>query len=215
MEKTWRNITIGLAGVFQATAMVEQLAKTGYLDTANFETAVRSLFEQQPETAESVFGGVPRLISGLKTLTSVLQDHRNPAHTDILRYSLGIFHLQKKLSKRKDMLYILGTRLEKAKQQAEHFSETHDNVIGSVADIYTDTISTFTYRIQVTGEYNYLQQNRVASQVRVLLLAGIRAATLWRQAGGSRWQMLTSRRKIEAAAAELLREAKRADLRAD
>lgn len=208
MEKSWKNVAIGLAGVFQSAAMVERLAKTGYLRTAGFETAVHSVFEQQPASAESVFGGVHHLEDGLSTLLAVLKDHRNPAHSDILRYTLGMFHLQKKLSKRRDMLQVLSARLEKAEQQAKHFGKTHENVVSNLAGIYTDTISTFPYRIQVTGEYNYLQQPRVASQVRVLLLAGIRAATLWRQAGGSRWQFLTSRRKLIAAAEALQRESR-------
>jgi high frequency lysogenization protein len=208
LEKSWKNVAIGLAGVFQATALVERLAKTGYLDTAEFETAVRSIFEQNPPSAEAVFGGTQNLVRGLETLVTVMGDHRNPAHGDILRYTLGVFHVQKKLSKKPDMLQILGTRIEKAKLQAEHFGLTHDNVVANLAGAYTDTISTFQYRIQVTGEFSYLQQTRVANQVRVLLLAAIRAATLWRQAGGSRWQLLLSREKITAAAQELLQEAR-------
>ncbi len=212
MEKSWRNIAIGLAGALQPVAMVEQLAKTGYLNTRDFETAVHSLFEQRPPSAEAVFGGLANLIKGLEVLIKTLDDHRDPAHSDILRYFLGVVHLQKKLNKRRDMLHILGTRLEKAEQQAQHFGETHDNVVGNIADIYTDTISTFQYRIQVTGEYDYLHQTRVSNQVRVLLLAAIRAATLWRQAGGSRWQLLFSRRKIANAAEELLKEAKKLEI---
>lgn len=208
MEKSWRNVAIGLAGVLQSAAMVERLAKTGYLRTDGFDTAVHSIFEQHPESAEAVFGGVQHLDDGIATLLAVLQDHRNAAHADVLRYTLGLFHLQKKLSKRQDMMQILATRLEKAALQAQHFGKTHDNVVANLAGIYSDTLSTFTYRIQVTGEYNYLQQARVANQVRVLLLAGIRATTLWRQAGGTRWQFLASRRKLIAAAEQLRQEAR-------
>jgi high frequency lysogenization protein len=35
-----------------------------------------------------------------------------------------------------------------------------------------------------------------ASKIRALLLAGIRAARLWRQLGGHRWQLVFSRRKL-------------------
>lgn len=212
MEKSWRNVSIGLAGIFQANAMVEQLAKTGYLNSDGFQTAVHSIFEQNPESAEAVFGDVHHLVKGLEVQIQILENHRDPAHSDILRYTLGVIHLQKKLSKRPDMLSVLSARLEKAALQAEHFDETHDNVIANIAAIYTDTLSTFQYRIQVTGEYNYLQQTRVANQVRALLLAAIRSATLWRQAGGTRWQLLMSRNKILDAARQLLDEAKRRDI---
>ncbi|WP_185230612.1 high frequency lysogenization protein HflD [Teredinibacter franksiae] len=203
MEKSWQNIALALAGVVQCAHQVEELAKTGYLKTAQFETAVNSLLNQNPNSTEEVFGGVPALAVGLEALEQLLHNHRDPKHADAMRYILGIIHLQKRLAKRKDLLHTIGNRLEKAQQQAEHFGPAHDNVVGNIADIYTDTISTFAFRIQVTGEYSYLQQNRVASQIRALLLSGIRAATLWRQVGGTRWHLLFYRSKLVNAVTEL------------
>lgn len=190
----------------QAIKLVEQLAKTGYLQTEQFETAVRSLLDQNPATTESVFGGVKHLRDGLELLEQLLHNHREPRNADVLRYLLGVLHLQKKLARRKDLLYVIGNRLEKAAGQVAHFGFTHDNVIANIADVYSDTISKFQFRIQVVGEYHYLQQQRVANQVRTLLLCAIRAATLWRQVGGSRWQLLFYRRKLRACAIDLLRD---------
>ena len=42
----------------------------------------------------------------------------------------------------------------------------------------------------------HLQQPNNAAKIRALLLTGIRAARLWRQLGGHRWQLLFSRRKL-------------------
>jgi len=39
-----------------------------------------------------------------------------------------------------------------------------------------------------------------AAKIRALLLAGIRAAVLWQQLGGSRWKLFWSRRKYVATA---------------
>ncbi len=205
MQKSWRNITIALAGVIQAANLVEQVAKTGYLNTEEFETAVQSLLTQTSDDTESVFGGVHQVRHGLEILGDLLQDHRNPKYSDVLRYVLGVMHLQKRLARRSDVLYVIGNRLDKANDQVQHFSPTHDNVISNIADIYSDTISKFQYRIQVMGEYSYLQQPRVANQVRVLLLAAIRAATLWRQVGGSRWQLIFYRNRLKASAEELIK----------
>ena len=206
MEKSWRNQAIALAGALQSIKLVEQLAKTGYLKTEPFETAVKSLLVQSPDTTESVFGGAQNLRDGLELLDQLLSNHRDPRNADVLRYLLGVLHLQKKLSRRSEVLYIIGTRMEKVETQVEHFGYTHDNVVGNIADIYSDTISKFQYRIQVTGEYHYLQQPRVANQVRTLLLCAIRAATLWRQIGGSRWQLLFYRSRLAEATTELLRQ---------
>lgn len=209
MDKSWRNIAIALAGMTQCAVLVEELAKTGYLKTGEFETAVASLINQNPTSAEDVFGSVAALREGLERLHELLQNHRDPEHADVLRYVLGIVHLQKRLAKRKDVLYVIGNRLDKVRHQIDHFGPGHDNVVSNIADVYTDTISKFPYRIQVTGEYSYLQQSRVAAQIRTLLLAGIRAATLWRQLGGSRWHMLFYRSQLTAATDELRREARR------
>ncbi len=210
MSKNWNDLSIALAGLFQATGLVEQLAKTGYVPTDSYKCSIESLLELNPADTLAVYGGdITNLHFGLTVLRDVLQQtsigQQRQQHADALRYSLGILHLQKKLSGRKDMLGVIGSRLKQAAQQAEHFSTTHENVIANIGGLYTETISTFRFRIQVTGDYNYLQQQRIAHQVRALLLAGIRSATLWRQLGGNRWQLLMHRKKIAEAADNLLR----------
>lgn len=199
-------MAIALAGLIQASEQVEQLAKSGYLQTATFETALRSLLAQTPESVESVYGGIDKIRQGAGTLAELLANHRDPKHADILRYTLGIIHLQKKLAARSEVLYVVGTRLEKVQHQVNHFGYSHDNVVANIADLYTDTISKFQYRIQVTGEYSYLQQQRIANQIRALLLSGIRSATLWRQLGGTRWHLLFYRKQMNSAATQLVNE---------
>ena len=193
----WRNRTIALAGLAQSASAVDQLARSGYLDTELFATAAGSLFEQNPAAVAAVFGGEAAVASGAQTLIGLLQtqltgDRGNP----ILNYSLGAIHLQRLLQKRPRMLDEVGQRLAKAQHQREHFGTTHDNVVANLADIYTSTLSTLRFRIHVTGEYQYLQQPRLAAQVRVLLFAGVRAAMLWRQLGGSRLHFILHRQNL-------------------
>jgi high frequency lysogenization protein len=201
----WDNISIALAGIFQATGLVEQLAKTGQVPTDPYRISIESLLVMNPANTLDVYGGsVANLRQGLERLRDVLQNGQ-AAHADALRYSLGALHLQKKLSANTAMLKEVGTRLQQAAHQAEHFSSTHENVIANIGGLYTDTISTFRFRIQVSGDYNYLQQQRIAHQVRALLFAGIRSAILWRQVGGNRWQLLLGRKKILGSVENLLR----------
>lgn len=209
MSSNWNDISIALAGLLQACAQVEQLAKTGYLKTEEFETAVNSLYVTSPDSVLEVFGSVAALESGLEHLQTMLENYRRSPSTDLFRYALGVMHIQKRLAKRPEVLSVIAERLQRAETQSEHFGATHDNTVSNIADIYSDTISKFQYRIQVTGNYNYLQQDRVANQVRTLLLTAIRASTLWRQIGGSRWQFIFNRRDIIEAAHSLLQEAKK------
>lgn len=208
METSWRNQTIALAGAMQALTTLEQLAKTGYSKSDEIETAVSSLFNTQPESVEAVYGNIGKLESGFDTLERLLTHYTLPENSDLLRYVIGIIQVEKTLSRKKDVLDIVGSRLDIAKQQSSHFGITHENVIGNIADIYSDTISKFRYRIQVTGNINYLQQARVANQVRTLLFAAVRSIILWRQTGGRRWQIVIYRKKILEQCHELQREAK-------
>jgi high frequency lysogenization protein len=207
VSKNWHDLSIALAGIFQATGLVEQLARTGYVPSDYYRCTIETLFQFDPPDTRAVFGDLKDLEFGLKILHDVLQQG-NRRHSEALRYALGVLHLQAKLRGRKDMLGVVGSRLQQAAQQARHFSSTHDNVVGNLGDLYGETISTFRFRIQVSGDPGYLQQARIASQVRALLLAGIRSATLWRQVGGNRWQLLFKRRQLLAATDQLLREAR-------
>lgn len=210
MQNSWRDKTIALAGITQPVDMVDQLARTGYLNSKDFEVCIQSLFIQSPDKVIDVFGEVGNLRRGLDVLLRLLTEQRTLERgNQMLGYCLGISHLQKRLSKSPAMLDTISQRLEQARHQLEHFGPAHDNVIANLADLYTETVSTFPFRIQVAGDSQYLQQKRVANQVRVLLFAGIRASMLWRQIGGNRWQLFLHRKRIAGAARELLSECPR------
>ncbi len=204
MSKNLQDTTLALAGIVQAAILVEQVAKTGQLQADAFQYSIASLFDLNPANTLAVYGGnAQNLRLGLENLGVMLKGQHQ--HQDAMRYALGALHLQKKLAERNDMLKTVASRIEIAASQAEHFSSTHENVISNLAQLYSDTISTFRFRIQVMGDYNYLQQPRIASQIRALLLAAIRSAMLWRQVGGSRWQLLLKRKAIAETASDLLR----------
>jgi high frequency lysogenization protein len=211
MDNTEQQV-LALAGLFQACAMVEKLAKTGICPQAAYRCSSESLFVQCPEDTLSVYGSLGGLQFGLELLTEMLHDHRHTKQADALRYALGIMHLQKKLSKKPDMLNIMGARIEQASDKAKHFESLHENVIGNIADIYSDTISTFRYRIQVNGDVNLLQQQRVANQIRALLLAAVRSAMLWRQLGGNRFHLVSGRTRLLAGAEALHLKARKESL---
>lgn len=69
-------------------------------------------------------------------------------------------------------------------------------VIANLAHAYSQTLSRLTPRILVQGEPGLLKNPEVANRIRALLLAGIRAAVLWRQTGGSRLRLLFRRKRI-------------------
>jgi high frequency lysogenization protein len=122
---------------------------------------------------------------------------------ETVRYTLSVMHLQRKLQRNQPMLATIRKRLEHISFKFQHFTDDSSAVAASVAGLYQDTISSLSFRIQVTGSMRYLSDERVANQVRSLLFSGIRAAMLWRQVGGSRWKLLFHRRALKQAIAEL------------
>ncbi|SDZ81994.1 high frequency lysogenization protein HflD [Microbulbifer marinus] len=200
----WRDQALALAAIFQSATLVERLAKTGTAPQEQLETGVYSLFQLNADCADDIFAGSENLLPGLQVSRQLLRSRQHPEYTDCLRYALSILYLQRQLSKKSDLLAIIGSRLEKAKSQADHFTLTHENVFSNLASIYSDTLSTFRFRIQVLGDFNYLQQQRIANQIRTMLFAGVRAATLWRQLGGRRLHLLFQRKKLLAATEALI-----------
>ncbi len=201
----WRDLTLASAGILQACALVEQLARTGYVPTDAYACCIKSLYDLNPKNTQAVYGDISDLRLGVETLNTFLQSSKE-LQSNTIRYSAGILHLQKRLVKRENMLSSLTKRIEQAANQAKHFNATHENVIGNLAGIYSDTISTFQFRIQVEGDRDYLEQQRIANQIRALLLAAIRSAILWRQLGGSRLHLLFHRKKMQEGVDILLKE---------
>jgi high frequency lysogenization protein len=204
MRHTLKEQVIALAGLFQATSLVNQLARTGSLPQPEFETLMRSLFVTSPQDAEEVYGSRLELALGLRAVVSQLGDDASRRNVDKTRYTINLLQLERLLAKKPEVLGKVAADLQSMEQQLEHFELTHSNVTARLADIYLNHISTSGPRIMVSGENNYLENPHTASKVRALLLCGIRAAVLWRQCGGSRWQLLFKRRAIIKEAEALL-----------
>lgn len=209
MPYTRRDQTIALAAVFQAAQLVQQLASTGNLDQDDLATCLQSLFAIDVETAEDAYGGAHKLQRGLRSLIEQFGSREPLAHAprdmNITKYVAGVLVLERRLMKNPAMLKQIREGLERAQHQLKHFSLTHDNVLAGLAHLYTQTISTLKPRIMVQGEHLHLSNESTANRIRALLLSAIRAAVLWRQCGGSRWQLFFSRRAIVDEARAILK----------
>ncbi|MDV6578925.1 high frequency lysogenization protein HflD [Pseudomonas aeruginosa] len=192
-----RQQLIALGAVFESAALVDKLARTGQISEAPLGCMLGSLLARNPASTLDVYGGDSlNLRDDFKALASALERKPGSLQREPLRYALAMLTLERQLDKRGDMLDLIGQRLDQVEQQVQHFGLVHENVIASFASIYQDTLSTFRQRIQVHGDMRHLQVSSNAARIRALLLAGIRSARLWRQLGGSRWQMVFSRRRL-------------------
>lgn len=200
--------TVALAAIFQAATLVEQLARTGEVPNAELELLVGSLFKQNPDNFDEIYGPRPNFQAGYhgicKMMGSDVAKLKQEVKPEVMRYALSIVHLEGRLRKNTHLMNLLGENIQASVRQAEHFHITHESVIGNLADTYKQTLSTLSFRIKVTGNPQILQNSHNANKVRALLLTGIRAAILWRQVGGRRWHLLFNRKRYIKDAQSLL-----------
>lgn len=193
MSKTTTDRTIALAGIFQSAYLVDQIANKGMVDSSALESTIASIIRIDANETVDVFGGLEGVATGLSVLVKQLSAAKKDINLQVTRYVMGLLHLENKLHKSPDLMKKIGEGIDNAARQKEHFHITHENVIANLADTYKNTISTIKPQILVQGNHGFLQAPENANKVRALLFGGIRSAVLWRQCGGSRWQILFKR----------------------
>lgn len=196
---------LALAALYQALGQVRRVAGEGRSDEGLVAVCLRGLIEEyRDQGIAAVYGGGTSLRDGLERLHTQLA---NPRDMELTRYAVIILHLERKLVKHRPMLARLGEGLAQARQQADYFSPTHENVIGRLADLYADTVSQLTPRVMVHGKREWLEDPRHANLIRAMLLSAVRAATFWRQAGGGRLRLVFGRGRLQKTAHRLLEQA--------
>ncbi len=188
--------TIALAGIFQNCKQVQTLASSGKVDGFYLDVAVKAILNTSPDDTLQVFQGIAGIRDGLTLVQQQLGNGDTKRNTELTRYSISVLFLANKLLKDQAMLKQLSDGIDKAQGQVEHFGIDHSNIYASLGGLYSDTISQLNPRIMVAGEPEYLNNPDNANKVRTFLLGSIRAAVLWQQLGGSRWQLLLKRKQI-------------------
>ena len=196
MNKTNSERALAFAGILQALQLVQQTAYGKSVDQFALQTSIHSIFILDADSVQDVYGNIQGLQQGLELIKSQLHDKNKKPDLELSRYLITLLHLERKLSKRNDVLETLQQGIKRAQAQSEQFSETHTNVIANLADCYSSTISTLQPRIMVNGDSHRLSDSNTANLARSLLLSAMRSAVLWRQAGGSRIGLLLSRQKL-------------------
>ena len=204
MAKNYYDITVALAGIAQSARLVQQLAHDGQCDNQALSVSLKSILVTDAPSSLSVFGLEQDIRMGLETLPSVLTNNRQELSAELTRYVLSIMVLERKLSANRAALNELSSRISQLDRQLAHFDVESETITSAMASIYVDVISPIGPRIQVTGSPEALQRPLVQAKVRASLLAGIRAAVLWQQVGGSRLQFMFSRNRLLKQAQQIL-----------
>jgi len=204
MKANPRYLAIALAGLFQAVKLVQQTATGRYCNSVALDVCLAGLFNTEPASADTVFGGLDGLQSGLETALDQISSQRGKRDLELTRYAITILYLERKLARHPAMLDHIRAVIDNTRGQ----DMTHPDVIASLADAYKHTISTLRPQVLVNGNPEVLSNQDNQNLIRTLLLAAIRAAVLWRQCGGRRLTLLLHRKALQEALESLLNEAR-------
>ena len=193
MPQTDHDRAIALAGVMQAVDLVRNIARRGQANADDTTTCLTSLIQIDATSSAAIYGGIARLRTGLRLLEQQI-DH--PRDMELTRYAVALLGLERKLARRPELLAAIRAGIEEVIRNLPHFPVDHGNTIARFADLYLNSLSTLSPRIMVSGDPVHLNNSDNANRIRALLLAGVRAAILWRQSGGTRLTLLLRRNPL-------------------
>ena len=191
MNKTAKQ-TLALASIFQSTALVHQLASTGQCDSHTNRASLNSIVNES-DSVDKIFTSPEDLKIGFDSLKFLFEKKSIDMH-NVMLYATALINLEKKLMKKPDLLNKISNEISLINKQ-EFFDIHHSNSIARLAELYKNTLGSLNPTIMVRGEQIYLTNRHTANHIRALLLAGIRAVSLWKSQGGKTWHLLLNKKK--------------------
>ncbi len=202
-----RGLTLAVAGVFQAAALVHQIASRGDCERSALHQSGYSLIRLDVDHIEDLYGSVYGVELGLRTIIKLFAYKPDLSTKDIYQYAIAVHQLSVKLAKLQKTSDIIHQELAEVKTrfpESQDDQSQDDALHESLANLYSRTISYLTPRIIVQGSSEKLQQRASVNRVRTALFAGIRAAYLWNQLGGRRWHLILHRKEYAGMAKSIL-----------
>ncbi|EMH0134653.1 TPA: high frequency lysogenization protein HflD [Proteus mirabilis] len=198
MAKDFRDITLALAGICQASRLVQQIAYQGNADEKDVEVMINSIFNINPTSTLDVYGNqISHLKLGFQTIKAIHQAVRREKLTfELMTYQQGLINLERIINKNNDYSSHLSQKISQLERQKNYFEPLSDGLFNALAGVYSDAVSPVGPKIQVNGSIELLKNPIIQAKVRGLLLTGLRSAVLWRQVGGRRFDFLLHQKTI-------------------
>ncbi len=194
---------LAFAGVLQACQLVRQIAETGDAQTAPLAVCIDSLFRFDADSVEAVYGRAGDLRPGLLAVVKQIEGGAE-RDTMLLRLAVSVLRVERSYHANRPLHDLLREGLEQVARQRAHLGPTHPTVLTRLGELYASTISNLRPTVTVQGNPVYLQQPPIVAEIRAILLCALRSAVLWRQLGGSQWDLYLRRAQMLAAAREWL-----------
>ena len=188
---------LALAGLAQALRQVRRIAETGQADAAVLATSLDSVFRIDAATPEDVYGGAREVRPGLLLLRDYLSNQGSD--TQLPKLALAVTQLERRFSADDAVGEAVHEGILAIKPRAEQLGSSHPEVLSALGSLYAETVSHLRPKVMVQGNPHYLGQADIVAEIRAILLAALRSAVLWRQMGGSAWDIFLRRRAMQQA----------------
>lgn len=188
--------TIALAGLYQALALVQQLAWQGSSSDPCLAPSLASVLKIDTEKFIDTYELPHNLQLGLQTLRETLENRKDPRSIERNRHAISLIYLESRLQTDAQTVTALRNDIEHVTALHASRDESLTALAHDLARLYQTHISPLGPKIIIEGDPEYLKLENCADMIRALLLAGIRAVVLWRQARGKRLALLFGRSSI-------------------
>jgi high frequency lysogenization protein len=196
MFRVTSDQTIALAGLYQSLALVQNIAWKGDDNHSCMIPTIASILKLDVDHFIDVYGSIDNLQLGMQTLKTALQNKSEKRAVERTRYAINLMYLASKLEEDKKALSSLGSQIERINNQYDSVTDSLDDITQDLGGLYQECISPLGPKIIIQGDPVYLKTSQNASKIRALLLAGIRAIILWKQANGKRLTLLLGRKSL-------------------
>jgi len=196
MFKITKNQVIALAGLYQSLALVQLVAWQGDTTHSCLIPSIESALKVDVDTFIDVYGSIDNLYLGLQTLKETLEKRHDRQVVERTRYAISLMYLENKLQANSRTMSLVAGQIAHISELYHAIDESLPEITSDLGELYRTHISPLGPKIIVEGDSSYLKTAQHANLIRALLLAGIRAAVLWRQAHGKRLALLFGRRSI-------------------
>lgn len=213
-----QNRALALAAVFQATQLTHMTAMSGQKgmgESGNFyfEQLIKASLNIRPTVNHSsqtldFFNHLADISLGLKTLeSSIIQPFSSTPKSRIpkisaaklpMSYAMALLQLEKKVYRNPEYVQIIEKSQQKILKQLSFFDNNylHPSILANLAQTYVDTAGQINPRILVRGNAEAFKDTQHTNRIRASLFTGLQMAHLWRQLGGSSWNMIFRKRKL-------------------
>jgi high frequency lysogenization protein len=199
MSQLNRDKTLALAAIFQAAGLANELARKGSTDSSVEAFLTQTVLVMDTDNISEIYPSIDGLKPGLRWLEGCLLEQGRGLQNagEIIRIALGVIQVEGQFNEHEGVQNTLRTRLENINRQRvmnpDMSSTELNNLLGSA---YVDSLGQLRFRVQIRGDAKQLQAAGMAERIRAILLAGVRAAWLWRRLGGRRWHLIFTRGQI-------------------